>query len=125
MKRYAVPCERDEAGWWVGSVTRVAGVHAQGRSLEQLRSRLVDAMDAAGISVSADDLHLEPVLPVEARHLLTARQKADRRLEAARTQATELTNESVRLLVKRLKLSVRDAGVLLGLSHQRVQQLVD
>jgi hypothetical protein len=52
------------------------------------------------------------------------REAAQRRLAEDEARAQELTRRAIKTLVRDLDLSVRDAGALLGLSHQRVQQLV-
>jgi predicted RNase H-like HicB family nuclease len=123
MKRYTVRYERDESGWWGGEVKEVRGCRTQGRTIAQVRRRIRDALalfvDDAKTTTLVDDV----VLPAQARRSLAtyreARVKADR--ESARAQ--ESTLRAVRVLTKRLGLSTRDASELLGLSHQRIQQL--
>ena len=44
MKRYTVRYERDEGGWWVATVPRIRGCHTQGRTLDQARRRIREAM---------------------------------------------------------------------------------
>jgi hypothetical protein len=70
------------------------------------------------------ELEEEIRLPAPARASIreskTARQEAERR----RRSAHAATTEAARLLVDELELGLRDAGELLGLSYQRVQQLI-
>jgi predicted RNase H-like HicB family nuclease len=44
MKTFTVIYERDEAGWWVVEVPDVPGCHTQGRTIEQARERILDAL---------------------------------------------------------------------------------
>ena len=48
MKTYAVIYERDEDGWWVADVPGVPGCHTQGRTIEQARERILDALTLYG-----------------------------------------------------------------------------
>lgn len=50
MKTYTVIYERDEEGWWVAEVPEAPGCHTQGRTIEQARERILDAL-----SLYADD----------------------------------------------------------------------
>jgi predicted RNase H-like HicB family nuclease len=123
MKTYTVIFERDERGWWVASVREVSGCHTQGRSIRQARARIREAL-ALFVKDGTKARFVEDVkLPARVRRMLQrqreARDKADK--ELARAQDT--TREAVRALTQALHLSVRDASELLGLSHQRVQQL--
>src|SRR5258708_28406877 len=44
VKTYRVAYERDESGWWVASVRGVRGCHTQGRTVDEARRRIVEAM---------------------------------------------------------------------------------
>jgi predicted RNase H-like HicB family nuclease len=44
MKTYTVIYERDEEGWWVAEVPEVPGCYTQGRTIEQARERILDAL---------------------------------------------------------------------------------
>jgi predicted RNase H-like HicB family nuclease len=39
-----VAYERDESGWWVASVRGVRGCHTQGRTVDEARRRIVEAL---------------------------------------------------------------------------------
>ncbi len=62
MKTYTVVYERDEDGWWVAEVPEVPGCHAQGRTIDQARERILDAL-----SLYSDDA--TPILLREEAHL--------------------------------------------------------
>src|SRR5262249_60320859 len=66
----------------------------------------------------------EVKLPADARRALKRAREARRRLDAEVGRAQASTAVAVGKLIRKVGLSVRDAGELLGLSHQRVQQLV-
>jgi len=106
MRTYTVSYERDEGGWWVATVVEVRGCRTQGRTIAQARSRIREAL---GLFVDNSE-----------RAALVERVKLGAR-EQQHAQAS--TRDAVRVLTRKLRLSVRDAGELLGLSHQRVQQL--
>lgn len=123
MRTYTVSYERDEAGWWVASVGEVKGCRTQGRTIAQARSRIREAL---GLFV--DDgprvTFVERVkLAAEARRALARLEAARERAAREQENAQASTKDAVRILTRKLRLSVRDAGELLGLSHQRVQQL--
>ena len=45
-KSFHVIVERDEDGWYVGSVAELPGCHTQAKSLDQLRERIHEAIEA-------------------------------------------------------------------------------
>jgi DNA-directed RNA polymerase specialized sigma24 family protein len=120
-KTYTAVVTRDEAGWWVGIVRGLAGVHSQARRLDQLRGRLLEAVAAAGVR-DADvklDIRLPKPTLAKVRQAAAARRKA----EQASGAAASSMREAARQLASS-GLSVRDAAELLGVSFQRVHQLV-
>jgi predicted RNase H-like HicB family nuclease len=126
MKRssYRVVVERDESGAWIARVPRVPGCHTHGRTLEEARRRIREALalwveDAASVELMEDVR-----LPTAAREAIRRSSRARKAAEVKRIDAQAATAEAAQALVGDLQLSVRDAGELLGLSHQRVQQLV-
>lgn len=122
-RTYTVSYERDERGWWVASVRGVRGCHTQGRTLEQARRRVREALGLFVKDANKADFVEQIRLPQRARRALarglTARQRADHE----RARAVKAVQEAMQALAG-MGLSRRDTGELLGLSHQRVQQLV-
>jgi predicted RNase H-like HicB family nuclease len=123
MKSYRVVYELDESGAWIATVPAVKGCHTYGRSINEARVRAREALglfvrDAASARL-VDDVRL----PASLRQLLDAQRKARQRVEREQVRAREALSRAVRSLVETRGLSVRDAGELLGLSHQRVQQI--
>ena len=121
--RYEVVLERDESGRWLAHVPSVAGCHTHGRTLAQTRERIREALslwvEDADTASLVEELRLPQGALADIRRSRLARSRAERE----RVRATESTSEAARVLVGDLGLSVRDAAALLGLSHQRVQQL--
>ena len=125
MDSYRVTYERDETGWWIARVHGVQGVHSNGRTIGEARRRVREALALAIGEKAAKraTLTVEVHLPADARHELKQATAARRRAEAATTKASASTARAATALRKKLGLSVRDVGELLGLSYQRVQQI--
>ena len=128
MSRFTVNYERDaDSGWWVAQVKEVPAAITQGRTIAEARRRIREALGLAlDDERAADKAELvdDVKLPAEARRALVRARAARRRLDVEAKKAQVTTALAVRRLVQREGLSVRDAGELLGISHQRVQQLV-
>lgn len=67
-----------------------------------------------------DDIRLDPQMARLRRDVLAARERAERQSALA----AEATRRAARVLTGDLRLGVRDAGHLLGVSHQRIHQLL-
>ncbi|MBI4887657.1 MAG: type II toxin-antitoxin system HicB family antitoxin [Acidobacteria bacterium] len=124
MKTYRIVYERDETAWWVASVRGLRGCHTQGRTVDEARRRIREAMELfvprARSARTVDEVRLPSGAAKAIRAYATLRQKADQEDRRAAMAA----RRAVRLLRGgRLKMSARDAARLLGLSHQRVHQL--
>src|SRR5712692_1613727 len=125
MSAYHVTYERDESGWWVASVREVRGCHTQGRTVDEARRRIRKAMelfvDDARSAKLIDNVKLPAPASKAIRLYAALRRQADREDQRASLAA----RRAVRLLRGgKLKMSARDAARLLGVSHQRVHQLV-
>jgi predicted RNase H-like HicB family nuclease/predicted XRE-type DNA-binding protein len=126
---YIVRYERDQDGWWVVTVDgKPGGVNcvSQGRSLKQARSRIREALalcldDEKAAKEAVLDEHIEIGRAVKTR--LKRLADTRERLEKLRTEASHETREAAKILTDQ-GLSMRDAAELLGVSFQRVQQLL-
>jgi predicted RNase H-like HicB family nuclease len=122
MSKYRVLYERDPDGWWIARVRGVAGVHSNGRTIEEARRRVREALSLAVDDADEAELVDEVRLPADVRRALVRQQRARRRATAEQAKAVTAQRLAVTRLV-RFGLSRRDAGHLLGLSHQAVQKL--
>lgn len=123
MSQYTVRARRVGA-WWALDVPDVPGVHTQVKRLDQAESMARDAI--AGVLGAPQDtfeVAVSPEIPEPIRAIVD--QATSARSEAAQAQeaAAQLTRRAARRLVEE-GLTVRDAGVLLGVSHQRIAQLL-
>lgn len=122
---HQVVLERDESGAWLARVPAVPGCHTYGRTLEQARRRIREALGLWIEGADDADLAFEVHLPAEVRRELTRAHALRERSERAQRDARDALSVAAVDLTARFGLSRRDAAELLGLSHQRVQQLVD
>ena len=124
MSTYHVVYRRDESSWWVASVREVRGCHTQGRTVDEARRRIHEALELfvedASAATLIDDVKLPAVAVKAIRAYTTLRKRADQENRRAALAA----RRAVRLLrTGTLKMSARDAANVLGISHQRVHQL--
>jgi len=125
-KTYRVRYTRDESGWWQATVRDVQGCHTQGRTIEEARRRIREALelfvDDAKAATLKDDVRMPKAVADVVRRYRAARQRAEREQRHASASA----RRAVKVLASgRLHLSRRDAGEVLGISPQRVQQLLE
>jgi len=123
-RQYRAVFERDESGAWIARVPSVRGCHTYGRTLDQARRRLREALalwvDKPDTAEIVEDVRLPPNVKAAVR----ASRADRRRAEEQRVEASASTARAARVLVDDLGVGFRDAAELLGVSHQRVQQLV-
>lgn len=113
-------------GWWAIEVTGVSGgpFHTQTRRLDQ-----IDAMVKDGIALMADvpedtiEVDVVPDLPQADAEVITAARDAAQEASMWAERASRLSRQAVELL-RAEGMTVRDVGGLLGVSAQRVSQLV-
>ncbi|HCF59252.1 MAG TPA: transcriptional regulator [Myxococcales bacterium] len=113
---------RDETNWWTATVLEVPGCLTQGRTIDQAMRRIREALELFDVDPDAVALVERVRLPTKALRAIDRSQEARKRAEEEQRRAQSALKETAHLL-EELGLSVRDAAKLLGLSHQRIQQL--
>lgn len=124
MSTYRATVERDADGYWFVDFPDVPGCHTQGRTLRAARSRMRDALalwvDDADTAEIAETVALPQAARDAIQDSLVSRADAERHAQAARGATTR----AARMLTAE-GLPMRDTAELLGMSHQRVSQLVN
>lgn len=113
-----------EDGVWLARIEEVPEVHTYGRTLPKAEAHLRDAL-ALWLEAREEELTIVPIydLPSDAVDAISL--AGQWRVRAAETDARS-AQQTIRacLLLQEAGLSQRDIGGLLGLSHQRVHQLL-
>jgi predicted RNase H-like HicB family nuclease len=123
-KTYVAVYQRDDHDdAWNVHVKGVPGCQTYGRSLRQAQSRIREAL-ALWLDQDLDSLTVRDQVPAAMRAVADEVAKARRTADRAGAEARERTAHAVEQLTD-LGLSRRDAAELLGLSHQRIQQLLE
>ncbi|MCC3655135.1 type II toxin-antitoxin system HicB family antitoxin [Streptomyces sp. S07_1.15] len=122
MKTYRVTARR-AGDWWALEVPSLPGVFSQTKRLDKAEGA---AREAISVMLGAEpgdiEVSIETELPEEARQAL---KQAERAKQAA-AEAAEAERRAMRRAAEVLTrdLSQRDAGRVMGLSFQRVSQLL-
>jgi hypothetical protein len=122
MMRVTAKATRND-GWWAVEVPEVVGLYTQARRLDQVAEMVVDAAALLGVELAPDEVDVAPVLGPAAQASLNL--AAGLRDESAITNTDAAA--AMRLAAHELSAAgwtLRDIGVALGVSHQRVHQLV-
>lgn len=113
--------DADEDVWNV-RIKGLAGCQTYGRSLRQAQSRIREAL-ALWLDVAPAEVEMRDQFPGALAAVADDVSRARTAAERAGAKAQQQTLDAVKTLTD-LGLSRRDAAELLGLSHQRVQQLL-
>lgn len=108
---------------WNVRIEGLAGCQTYGRSLRQAQARIVEAL-ALWLDREPDTIAIDHRLPKDLAAVAQRVTRARAEAERAGTKAQHEVAEAARALTER-GLSRRDAAEVLGLSHQRVQQLLE
>jgi predicted RNase H-like HicB family nuclease len=119
MAFYRVVYEHDGAMWFA-HVVGLRGCHTQGRTIAQARDRIREAISLYDTTPATieDDVRLPKGVAADLKRIHDARERqieSSQQLQAAYVRAARKLTEFV---------SLNDAGELLGVSKQRVQQIL-
>jgi predicted RNase H-like HicB family nuclease len=122
-KRYTARCEWDETGWWVVTIPELSGAVTQSRRLDQVRGDVAEVVRLlTGEPLGDYELDVEAHFPgpagEEAARAAALRTESDRLSLEAKDAAADAV-----AALRAAGLTYRDIGALVGVSHQRAQQL--
>jgi predicted RNase H-like HicB family nuclease len=125
MKTFTVRAQRS-GKWWALDVPEVPGVFSQVRRLDQAEAMARDAI-AAMLEVDSDSFAIEiaPDFAPDVKDLLDSVYRARQALDEAQRAAAAVVQHAAAVLTRKDGLSMRDAGRALGISHQRVAQILE
>ena len=117
MTTYTARLEQEDDGRWSVELEEEPRVHTWGKTVDQALTRMKEAAAMwFDTDDSAIDLVPRPVLPKAAGRTVEQARAADRvAIEQTRKAAVTLTGRGI---------SMRDVAAILGISHQRVHQLL-
>ena len=115
--------ERDrKSAAWLVHIQGMEACHTYGRTLRQAEMRIREAL-GAWLDRDPEELVIRPVWPAELVEVATGVAGARTTAAKASHDASVATARAAKRL-ERMGLSRRDAAAVLGISHQRVQQLL-
>ena len=122
--QYTVLFRRLESGEWTARVKELNGCHTMASSIELARNkirRLLKQLDEQAVFATlVDEIALPVAIQDEVLHLRTRRQSHEEEALIIQNQ----TLKAAKCLQFDYGYSLRDIGAILGISHQRVQQLL-
>lgn len=122
---YTARCVR-AGDWWAIIVPEVPGVFSQARRLDQAEEMARDAIAAMlRVSPRSFDVSVSPDLPGGISAEIDAAKELRQVAERAQREATAATRQVAATLLEACQLTLRDIGSLLGMSHQRVSQVLE
>ena len=120
--KYTARYEREADGRWTVEVPEVKGCHTYGRTIDQARERIREALglfvDDADTAEIVDEVRLPADVRKQVQYVYTVR----KRLTDTEQEIATAQYEAV-LKLRGMKLGHRDVASLLSLSHQRVHQI--
>ena len=124
VNTYTARLEREDDGRWSVELEEEPRVHTWGKTIDQALTRM---SEAAALWFQTDeasiDLVPKPVLPKTTDRTVEQARKAREQARNADRLAIEQTRKAAAALTSR-GISMRDAAAILGISHQRVHQLL-
>lgn len=124
MRTYQIKTERS-GNWWAFSIPDIPGAFGQAKRLDQVRT---EARDVVAMMLEVDEdsfgLELDVKLDPETEHMLSEAKNARAQLEKFQSIAAERSRKAAERLRSNTGLSTRDIGSLLGISFQRVSQVL-
>ena len=122
-KNYIAVYRRDPEGdAWLVHIKTIPGCHTYGRTLRQAEMRIREAL-APWLDRDPEGLAITSEWPAELKKVASSVSQA-RRNAAASAQAAGTETAKAAKRLDRMGLSRRDTAEVLGISHQRVQQLL-
>lgn len=120
--RFTVTAERTPRGWW--TLVSDNGAVSQTRRLDQAPDEMREAVAyLAGLPESEVEIEVVPTLDSAITSDLAVARELRDQADAARSAAS-LMSRMAASEMRAAGLTVRDIGVVLGVSYQRAQQLL-
>jgi predicted RNase H-like HicB family nuclease len=124
MTTYTARLEKEADGRWSVELDEEPRVHTWGKTIDQALTRI---REATALWFQTDEASIElvprPVLPKTTGRTVDQARKAREQARDADRVAIEQTRKAAVALTGR-GISMRDAAAILGISHQRVHQLL-